>query len=206
MHKVLLHITTSEAVLFHLQGLLMLQSTRLHPLVFLCLKLLAAALPKVALPVNGTRSGDPPTPDVSALALLVQALPAPALPKAALPLPEQQLRHQCFAARPAASSDANAVVAAEAEAGAAADVEADVAAADGCWRPENILAGRCRDKGILPECNGSLGQSARHRTLAAHLHSMSISVWGTNWLVTALLLLGYLLDTAACTCCNGKLL
>ena len=59
----------------------------MHPLVFLCLKLLAAALPKVALPANGTRSGDPPTPDVSALALLVQAPSAPALPKAALPLP-----------------------------------------------------------------------------------------------------------------------
>ena len=143
---------------------------------------------------------------MSALALLVQALPAPALP-----LPEQQLRHQCFAARPAASSDAEAVVAAEAEAGAAADVEADVAAVGGCWRAENTLAGRCRDKGILPECNGSLGQSARHRTLAAHLYSVSISVWSTISLTAfltnlALLLLGYLLDTAACTCCNGKLL
>ena len=70
-----------------------------------------------------------------------------------------------------AGADDEADAAADVKTGAAADAEADVAAAGGFWRAVAILAGRCRDKGMSAECNGSLGHSAKHRMLAAHLYN-----------------------------------
>ena len=61
--------------------------------------------------------------------------------------------------RAGARADDEADGAADVEAGAAADAEADVAAAGGLWRGVTILAGRCRDRGMLAECNGSLARA-----------------------------------------------